>query len=98
MWFAPTVILVQYWDSSENLIAYAKANDSGRLAAWRAFNRAANSPVVGIWQERYVIEPGNSENVYVNMPAFGFGKVGNLQPISGKLNSVSERLSDTKKK
>jgi hypothetical protein len=26
------------------------------------------------------------------MPPFGFGKVGNLQPVSGKLNSAYERM------
>jgi hypothetical protein len=28
------------------------------------------------------------------MPPFGFGKVGNLQPVSGRLNSADERLKD----
>ena len=36
--------------------------------------------------------PGKFENIYVNMPAFGFGKVGNLQAVTGKLNSAQERL------
>lgn len=92
-WFARTTILVQYWDSSENLMAYAKATDSAHLPAWRAFNRVAKSPAVGIWHETYVIDPGKSENIYVNMPTFGFGKVGELQPVKGKLNSAQERLS-----
>jgi len=30
----------------------------------------------------------------VNMPPFGFGKVGNLQPASGKLHSAEERLKE----
>jgi hypothetical protein len=92
MWFARTTILLQYWESSEKLIAYAKSADSEHLPAWRAFNRAGKSPAVGIWHETYVIDPGKSENVYVNMPPFGFGKVGNLQPVSGRLNSAEERL------
>lgn len=92
MWFARTIILLQYWESTEKLNAYAKSNDSEHLPAWRAFNRAAKSPAVGIWHETYEIDPGKSENVYVNMPPFGFGKVGNLQPVSGKLNSATERM------
>jgi hypothetical protein len=92
-WFARTTILVQYWDSAENLMAYAKAADSAHLPAWRAFNRAAKSSAVGIWHESYVIDPGKSENIYVNMPAFGFGKVGELQPVKGKLNSAQERFN-----
>ncbi len=92
MWFSRTLILLQYWESDEKLMSYAKAKDSGHLPAWRAFNRAAKSPAVGIWHETYVIEPGKFENIYVNMPAFGFGKVGNLQAVTGTLNSAQQRL------
>jgi hypothetical protein len=94
MWFSRTVILVQYWENSEKLIAYAKAADSEHLPDWRAFNRAAKkSAAVGIWHETYVIDPGKTENIYVNMPPFGFGKVGSLVPATGKKNSASQRLS-----
>lgn len=94
MWFSRTVILVQYWENSEKLIAYAKAADSEHLPAWRAFNRAAKkSAAVGIWHETYVIDPGKTENIYVNMPPFGFGKVGTLVPATGKKNSASQRFS-----
>ena len=93
MWLARTLILVQYWESSEKLIAYAKAKDSEHLPAWRAFNQSAmKSNAVGIWHETYVIDPGKTENVYVNMPAFGFGKVGNLGPATGNKNSAEQRL------
>jgi hypothetical protein len=94
MWFSRTVILVQYWENSEKLIAYSKASDSEHLPAWRAFNRAAKkSAAVGIWHETYVIDPGKTENIYVNMPPFGFGKVGSLVPATGKKNSASQRLT-----
>jgi len=93
MWFARTTIMVQYWESSEKLIAYAKASDAEHLPAWRAFNRATKkSGAVGIWHETYVIDPGKSENIYANMPAFGFGKVGTLQPATGKRNTATARL------
>ena len=92
-WFGRTTIMVQYWESSEKLIAYAKSADSEHLPAWRSFNRAAKSSAVGIWHETYVIEAGHSESVYKNMPAFGLGKVTGLQPAVGRLNSATERLS-----
>ena len=93
MWFARTIILVQYWENPEKLMEYAKARDSEHLPAWRAFNRAATtSGAVGIWHETYVIAAGSTENVYVNMPKFGFGKVGDLQPATGKRNTASGRL------
>ena len=94
MWVGRTLIMVQYWESAEKLIAYAKAKDSEHLPAWRAFNKAAmKSDSVGIWHETYVVDKGKTESVYVNMPPFGFGKVGALQPIQGKRNSAQERLS-----
>jgi hypothetical protein len=52
MWLSRTLILVQYWESSEKLIAYAKASNEDHFPAWRAFNKAARkSRAVGIWHE-----------------------------------------------
>lgn len=93
MWLARTVILVQYWESADKLMAYAKAKDAEHLPAWRAFNRAATkSDAVGIWHETYLVDKGRSENVYVNMPPFGFGKVGKLEPAKGRLKDAKTRL------
>jgi len=92
MWIGRTLILVQYWESSDKLIEYAKAKDSEHLPAWKAFNQAAmKSSAVGIWHETYVIDKGKTENVYVNMPKFGYGKVGKLVPAQGKRNSAEGR-------
>jgi hypothetical protein len=49
---------------------------------------------VGIWHETYLVQKGNSENMYVNMPTFGFGKVADLVPAVGKFKSAKERLGD----
>lgn len=93
MFFSRTTILVQYWESSEKLIAYAKATDAEHLPAWKAFNVAVKkSDAVGIWHETYVIDAGKSENIYVNMPAFGYGKVGELSEPTGKRNTAQGRL------
>jgi Domain of unknown function (DUF4188) len=95
MWLGRTLILVQYWESPEKLIEYAKATDSEHLPAWKAFNKLAKkSNAVGIWHETYVIEKSKTENIYVNMPIFGFGKVGNLQVAGGKRNTAQGRLDD----
>lgn len=95
MGFGRTIILMQYWESSEKLIDYAKAKDSEHLPAWKAFNKAATKTTsVGIWHETYVIDKSKTENIYVNMPPFGFGKVGEIQPAKGKRNTASQRLSE----
>lgn len=92
-WFGRTIILVQYWRSMEQLLAYAKNRDARHLPAWRAFNQAigANGSV-GIWHETYHIAPGRYENIYVNMPPFGLGKAGSLQPATDGRASSAGRL------
>lgn len=93
MAFGRTMILVQYWESAEKLIAYAKAKDAEHLPAWKAFNKMVmQSSAVGIWHETYVIDKNKTENIYNNMPPFGFGKVGELKTISSKTNSAEQRL------
>ncbi len=94
MWFSRTIILVQYWRSMEQLLAYAKSTEAEHLPAWRSFNKAAGiDGSVGIWHESYMASPGTYENVYVNMPPFGLGKAGVLQPATGGRQSASGRLS-----
>jgi hypothetical protein len=92
-WFSRTIILVQYWRSMEQLIAYAKSKDMVHLPAWQAFNRAIGTDgSVGIWHETYQAAPGGYENVYVNMPAFGMGRAGTLREAKGDLKSAGDRL------
>jgi len=94
MWFSRTLILVQYWRSMEQLLAYAKDKQSEHLPAWRAFNKAVGTDgSVGIWHETYAIRPGGYENIYVNMPAFGLGRAGVLRPAKGHLASAEQRMA-----
>ena len=93
MWFSRTIVLVQYWRSMEQLLAYAKSKDAEHLPAWRSFNQAVGiDGSVGIWHETYKVSAGNYESVYVNMPRFGLGRAGVLQPASGGRQSASGRL------
>lgn len=93
MWFSRTTILVQYWRSMDQLTAYARNRDAEHLPAWRAFNQAIGTDgSVGVWHETYQVSPGTHENVYVNMPAFGLGAAGQLQPATGGRQSAAGRL------
>jgi hypothetical protein len=84
MWFSRTIILVQYWRSMDQLVAYAKNRDAVHLPAWRDFNRAVGTDgSVGIWHETYRVAADGYENVYVNMPLFGLGRAGTVQPARG---------------
>jgi Domain of unknown function (DUF4188) len=93
MWGGRTTILVQYWRSAEHLLAYAKDREGKHLPAWQAFNRAVGpSGDVGVWHETYVVTPGRYENIYVNMPPFGLGKVGSLTSATGGMQSAKARF------
>ena len=98
MWFSRTTIMVQYWRSMDQLLAYAKNKSAEHLPAWRAFNQSVGTDgSVGIWHETYAASAGSYENVYVNMPAFGLGKAGTLQPAAGGRQSAAGRLNAGKK-
>jgi len=92
-WFGRTSLLVQYWRSMDQLLAYARDRDAAHLPAWRAFNRAIGTDgSVGIWHETYAVSAGSYESVYVNMPAFGLGRAGQLEPASGGRQTAAGRL------
>jgi Monooxygenase af470-like len=93
IWGGRTTLLVQYWRSAEQLFAYARDREAAHLPAWRAFNRAVGTDGdVGVWHETYLVEPGRYENIYVNMPPFGLGRVGTLSSASGARQSAEGRL------
>ena len=92
MWFSRTIILVQYWKSADQLIAYANAKDSAHLPAWKAFHHAIKDESVGIRHETYVIKPGQYETIYANMPCFGLGAAMELQEANGALARASTRM------
>ena len=93
MWFSRTIILLQYWRSMEQLLAYAKNKGAAHLPAWQSFNKSIGvDGSVGIWHETYAASPGSYENIYVNMPLFGLGRVGVVHPAVGGRQSAAARL------
>lgn len=87
------LFMVQYWESTEKLFAYASDRSGEHYPAWAAFNRkVGKSGDVGIWHETYVVPRGAFENVYVNMPRFGMGTFATLEPARGKLARAAGRL------
>jgi hypothetical protein len=92
-WFGRTTIMIQYWRSLEQLLAYARNKEADHLPAWRAFNKSVGTNgSVGIWHETYVASPGTYENVYVNMPPFGLGKAGTVYAATGGKQSAASRM------
>ena len=92
-WFARTIIVVQYWRSMPQLLAYAKNRQAEHLPAWQSFNKAIGTDgSVGIWHETYLASHGTYESVYVNMPPFGLGRAGTLHAATGGRGSAADRL------
>ncbi len=93
-WFGRTTLMVQYWRSFEHLEAYAKARDHAHLPAWAAFNRSVGgNGDVGIFHETYRVAPGETENIYANMPAMLFAKVGRLVAATGGYQGARARMA-----
>lgn len=84
---------IQYWRSFEDLERFAKNPADPHLAAWQRFNRAVgNDGSVGIWHETYLIEPGNYEAIYGNMPAFGLAAATKQVPAKGRRETARQQL------
>ncbi len=48
---------------------------------------------VGVWHETYLVAAQQYESVYVNMPEFGLGRAGRLEPATGALKTAQERMA-----
>jgi len=88
-------VIVQYWQSFEQLEAYARSHEGQHWPAWVAFNkRLGNSRGdVGIWHETYLVPAGRYEAIYSGMPPFGLGQAGTLVPAAGRRDSARARIT-----
>jgi heme-degrading monooxygenase HmoA len=89
-----TTVMIQYWRSTEDLLAYAKGEK--HLNAWKNFNKKiGNNDAVGIYHETYELKKGHYESVYGNMPLYGLGKAMKHIPITAERVSARKRLNNT---
>ena len=90
-WRGPA--LVQYWRSFEDLERFARNPDDPHLSAWRRFNRTVGSDgSVGIFHETFIVERGNYEAIYSNMPVFGLAKATEHVRAVGGRETARRRL------
>jgi hypothetical protein len=88
-----TLLVQQYWDSFEKLLAYAQDRDAVHFPAWAAFNRAVGiDGTVGIWHETYLVEPGKFECIYANMPRFGLAAAAQHVPAERTHSAAADRM------
>ncbi|MFC6334079.1 DUF4188 domain-containing protein [Paenibacillus septentrionalis] len=86
-----TTVMIQYWQSTEQLIAYAKADK--HLKAWQKFNQLTrNNDAVAVYHETYFVKAGQYESIYVNMPPYGLGNALTTVPVLKEQHSASMRL------
>ncbi len=91
--FPLCTIMTTYWKSFEHLEYFARNTDDPHLEPWRAFNRSIGSDgSVGIWHETYLVQPGQYESIYVNMPVFGLAAATNHVPIVSRKETARRRL------
>jgi hypothetical protein len=82
---------VQYWRSYDLLEKYARGGT--HLKAWKNFNRSVGTDgTVGVYHETYIVQAGQYECIYGNMPKFGLGKVAQLVPAVGNMETARRRI------
>lgn len=74
-------VVIQYWESTDKLYAYAADQSGQHRPAWGEFNRRVRRVpgAVGIWHETYVID--RAESIYVDMPVVGLAAATEVVPI-----------------
>ena len=46
-----------------------------------------------IWHETYIISPGKSESIYINMPKYGLAAAGTLHHFTGRRANAKNRMN-----
>lgn len=93
-WFGRTTVLVSYWRSEHDLLAFAADPNAPHAPAWRTFyERVGKDAAVGIWHETYLVGPGRAEAVYGNMPRFGLAAATGHVPVDAATRTARRRLA-----
>jgi hypothetical protein len=86
-------VMIQYWRSFEDLERFARGSEDPHLGAWKRFNQAVGGDgSVGIWHETYLVNPGEYETLYGNMPRMGLAKAVQHVPAVGRRHTARTRL------
>jgi hypothetical protein len=95
-WGGRNFEVIQYWRSFEQLHAYARNQDAEHLPAWTDFNRRIGQDgSVGIWHETYLVQDGQYEAVYRNMPSYGLAAATEDLPATGQRKTAAGRLGQS---
>ncbi|KAJ3008698.1 hypothetical protein HKX48_008392 [Thoreauomyces humboldtii] len=90
-------LLVQYWRSVKHLQAYSRSRLNQHFEPMvTSRKRTKATGDVGIWHETFLVQDGNYEAIYVNMPQFGLGAAGHVEQASVKTGTMKDRLHASK--
>ncbi|MCI3933301.1 DUF4188 domain-containing protein [Streptomyces sp. AN091965] len=92
-----TYYVVQYWESKEQLYAYAHSPRMFHHRAWAIANRKERAGKarrhVGLWHETYIVPEGAYEAIYMDMPAFGLAAAHGQVPVERRGRQAKDRLA-----
>ncbi|MGC4936893.1 DUF4188 domain-containing protein [Kribbella sp. DT2] len=89
-----SITMVQYWESTEKLQAFANDAQRSHRPAWTEFYKHAyKGNNVGVWHETYKVPAGQFETIYANMPLLGLGRISGVVPVSRRGNTAADRLA-----
>jgi hypothetical protein len=88
-------VTIQYWSSTEALIAYARDHAGEHFPAWADFNkRIRKTNAVGVWHETFAAPATGVESVYVDVAPDGLGRIFPLVKATGRREGAKERLAE----
>jgi hypothetical protein len=91
--FPMATLMVSYWRSFEDLEQFARSPSEPHLKSWQKFTRSVgNDGTVGIWHETYLVQAGQYEAVYGNMPVFGLAAATQHVPATGRRETAAGRI------
>jgi hypothetical protein len=98
-WFSwREVMVVQYWNSYDQLEHFSQSLRAPHLKSWKDYNKSiGSSGLVGIWHETYLVDPKDFECIHVNMPARGLPRATEHVSLSHESTSRG-RLKERPKK
>ncbi|NEA45100.1 DUF4188 domain-containing protein [Streptomyces sp. SID10815] len=92
-----TYYAVQYWESKEQLHAYAASPDLLHHRVWSIANRAERAGRVrghvGLWHEAYMAPEGSYESIYFDMPPSGLAAAHGQVPLAARGRYAEDRLA-----
>lgn len=98
-WFAfRRQLILMYWRSYEQMHDWALNRDGAHIPGWKMLNKLMKEhpKLLGFWHESYVVQAGQYETFYRNVPDVGLGKAGSLTPLVGRMPTAAARLREAR--